>query len=79
MSEGLASIHTGKPSVDDTYRLSEDYLEIAAHCYHLKVIDTMMHSTLAKLPLRNEMVARVAGTYSTYMCDSWRLVSRQHL
>lgn len=32
-----------------------------------------MYSTFANDYLHNPVVTRVAGTYSTYMCESWRL------
>lgn len=72
-ARGLASIHTGKPSVGDT-GLAKTTYEILAHCYQLKVIDNITYSTLANDYLPNSIVIRAAGTYSTCMCDSWRFI-----
>lgn len=64
--------YTYKQALSGQCRASEDG-EIPAHWYQLKVIDIIMYSTLANVYLRNSMVTRAAGTYSTYICDSWRL------
>lgn len=64
--------YTYRQAPSGRYRHSEDCKNLT-HFYHSKVVATIRASTLAKLRLRSSMVIRAAGTYSTYMCDSWRL------
>lgn len=67
-----SGFYTYKQALSGRYRPGEDY-EILAHCYQLKVIDTITYSTLANDYLPNSIVTRAAGTYSTCKCRSWSL------